>query len=185
MARILVLYGTTEGQTGKIAKALADTLRAAGDEVDVMEAARAPDPGDYGAVLVAASVHGGRYQKAVRQWVQRHAPRLRVLPTAFVSVSLGVLQQDPKVQAEVASIVDRFLIATGWTPALSTNVAGALVYTRYGWLKRWIMRRIARAAGGDTDVSRDYEYTDWQQVRTFAQTFSRCVHEAPLHAPAA
>ncbi len=34
------------------------------------------------------------------------------------------------------------------------------------------MRRIARKAGGDTDTSKDYEYTDWNDVRGFADRFS-------------
>ena len=40
------------------------------------------------------------------------------------------------------------------------HVAGALLYTRYNIFKRWIMKRIVAKAGGDTDVSRDYDYTD-------------------------
>ena len=31
-----------------------------------------------------------------------------------------------------------------------------------------MMRLIVGAAGGDTDTSRDYEYTDWQAVDRFA-----------------
>ena len=186
MSRILIVYGTTEGQTAKIANTIAQSLRAQGDSVDVVAAtAGAPDPAGFAGVLVAASVHGGRYQKLVERWVRTHAPQLAGLPTAFVSVSLGVLQQDPKVQQEVAAIVDRFLIATGWTPALTKSVAGALVYTRYNWIKRWVMRRIAKAAGGDADTSKDYEYTDWQQVEELARTFRRMVREWPVQAPAA
>ena len=180
MSRILIAYGTTEGQTAKIANALARTLRAQGDSVDVVDAADGRNPDDYGAVIVAASVHGGRYQKSVRRWVQGHAFQLRGKPSAFVSVSLGILQKDPKVQGEVAAIVDRFLLATNWMPTMRTSVAGALVYTQYGCVKRWVMRRIARRAGGDTDTTRDFEYTDWQQVEAFAQDFSRCVHQALL-----
>ena len=34
------------------------------------------------------------------------------------------------------------------------------------------MRRIVARAHGDTDTSRDYEYTDWDDLRLFAQTFA-------------
>jgi menaquinone-dependent protoporphyrinogen oxidase len=37
------------------------------------------------------------------------------------------------------------------------------------------MKRITRKAGGDTDTSRDYEYTDWSDLRTFAEDFGRRV----------
>ena len=39
MARILVLYGTTEGQTRKIAEVLATELRGRGADVDLVDAA--------------------------------------------------------------------------------------------------------------------------------------------------
>jgi menaquinone-dependent protoporphyrinogen oxidase len=34
------------------------------------------------------------------------------------------------------------------------------------------MRRISRKEGGDTDTSRDYEYTDWAAVDRFAAEFA-------------
>jgi menaquinone-dependent protoporphyrinogen oxidase len=98
---------------------------------------------------------------------------MRGKPSAFLSVSLGVLQPDPKVQQEVADIVNGFLRKTGWHPAIIQNVAGALLYTKYNWIKRWVMKRIVRKAGGDTDTSRDYEYTNWADLRAFADRFNR------------
>jgi menaquinone-dependent protoporphyrinogen oxidase len=174
MARILVLYGTTDGQTAKVANAVAATLETSGVAVDVIEAGtRDPEPQEYAGILVAASVHSGGYQRAVKRWVREHAEGLRGKPTAFLSVSLGVLQKDPKVQQNVAAIVDRFLRSTNWQPTLVENVAGALRYTQYNIIKRWIMKEIARRAGGDTDTSRDYEYTNWAVVRAFAGRFAR------------
>jgi menaquinone-dependent protoporphyrinogen oxidase len=37
------------------------------------------------------------------------------------------------------------------------------------------MKRIVSKAGGDTDTSRDYEYTDWTDVGEFAREFGRRV----------
>jgi menaquinone-dependent protoporphyrinogen oxidase len=174
MTRILVLYGTTHGHTAKIARAIAETLRSQGASVDVIEAnAEWPEPEDYAAVVVAASVQGGRYQRPVRRWVRANADALNARPTAFVSVCLGVLQHRSQVQQEVAAIMTRFLTAAGWRPAVTTTVAGALLYTRYNPFIRWTMKRIVRKAGGDTDTSRDYEYTDWAALRTFAEDFGQ------------
>ena len=174
MSRILVLYGTTEGQTAKIARFVGDTLRAEGVSVDVVDARTArPDLEAYDAVIVAASVHAAGYQRAVRRWVRSHAQQLSAKPNAFLSVCLGVLQQEPKVAQELTAILDRFAASTGWRPAITKKVAGALPYSRYNWLTRWAMVRIVRKAGGDTDTSRDYEYTDWADLRAFAQEFAR------------
>jgi menaquinone-dependent protoporphyrinogen oxidase len=53
--------------------------------------------------------------------------------------------------------------------------AGALLYTHYNFFIRWMMKRIVATAGGDTDTSRDYEYTDWNDVRAFARDFGASV----------
>ncbi len=180
MSKVLVVFGTTEGQTARIARSIGDTLKATGLGVDVVLAGpAAPSPDDYDAVVVAASVHGGSYQKAVRQWARGHASALNDREAAFVSVSLGILEKKPKVQGKLAAIANRFLTAAGWRPATVKMVAGALPYTRYNPLKRWLMKRIVAKAGGDTDTSRDYEYTDWADVRAFAVEFAQRVRARP------
>jgi menaquinone-dependent protoporphyrinogen oxidase len=171
MPRILVLYGTTDGHTAKVATALADAMRSLGADVDVVNAKLRVPPGPdvYAAVIVAASVHVGGYQRTVRRWLRTHATGLRAKPTAFVSVCLGVLQQDPSVDREIERIMQRFFRRTGWQPDVTHVVAGALPYTRYNWIKQWVMRLIAARMHGDTDTTRDFEYTDWQDVKAFAR----------------
>lgn len=176
--RMLVLYGTTDGQTAKIADALSMTLRSMHVDVDVVNARERLDPApeDYDAVVVAASVRGGKYQRPVRRWVKRHADSLAGRPAAFVSVCLSVLERSPKTDAALAGIVQAFAKETGWQPPVTKFVAGALLYTRYNFFIRWVMRRIVSRADGDTDTSRDYEYTDWNDPRTFAREFVTHLH---------
>ena len=184
MGSILVLYGSTDGQTAKIARSIGETLRAAGAVAHVADARHArPDAGDYAGVIVAASVHAGGYQRAVRRWLKANAGALRGRPTAFVSVCLGVLQHDPAVDRDLERIKAKFLTGAGWQPDEVKVVAGALLYRRYNWLKRQMMRRIVAKAGGDTDTSRDYEYTDWTDLRAFANAFAARV--VARQAPAA
>ena len=188
MPRVLVIYATTYGQAANIARATGEELRRSGAESDVVEAsARAPGPAGYDGVIVVGSVHARGYQRPLRRWVRTHGDALQEKPSAFVSVCLGVLQRDPAVDRALGGIRDAFYTATGWRPALVAVVAGALPYTRYGLLTRWMMRRIVAKAKGDTDTSRDYEYTDWDAVRRFAGEFARSVAEQtrPPIAPAA
>jgi len=173
MPRILIVFGTTDGQTAKIASVLAAHLRSDGLSVSVVDAAGTPpDPLGFDGVIVAASLHARGYQRAVQAWVRTHAASLNRIQTAFVSVCLGVLQHDPKVDGDLRAIIDEFLASTNWKPSTTKIVAGALKYTQYGFLKRWAMKRIVTKAGGDTDTSRDYEYTDWEDLRRFARTFA-------------
>ena len=174
MARILIVYGTTEGHTAKVAAAISETLRRNGAEVDMRAADDpAPAPDGYDAVIVAASVHAGRYQRPVRRWARTHAEVLSHKPAAFVSVCLGVLQHDAKVQRDLQAIVEQFVASTGWRPSVVKFVAGALPYTKYGWIRRLVMKHIVAKAGGDTDTRRDYEYTDWNDLRHFADDFGQ------------
>ena len=180
MNRILVLYGTSEGQTRKIADAMGEAMRAGGLDVDVIEAAGSidPDPSEYSGVIVAASVHAGGYQKPVAEWLRAHVDRLANMPTAFVSVCLSILSKNEEGRKESAAIPQRFIEGLHWQPTIVKIVAGALLYTRYNFFVRFIMKRIVAAAGGDTDTSRDYEYTDWNDVRAFASDFGRRVAAA-------
>lgn len=56
---------------------------------------------------------------------------------------------------------------TGWHPTRVKPVAGALLYTKYGLLLRFVMKLIAKRAGGATDTSRDHKYTDWVALDRF------------------
>jgi menaquinone-dependent protoporphyrinogen oxidase len=176
MSRILILYGTTDGHTAKVAARLADDFRAEGCDVTVAHADRVSTdawPERYDGVVVAASIHIGSYQRPVRRWVQAHADQLSRMPSAFLSVCLGVLEKRPEVHQELQEIILRFLRRTGWRPTVVKSVAGAVRYTRYGWLKKRMMRRMVAKASGDTDTTRDYEYTDWNDLRAFAEEFTR------------
>ncbi len=173
MSRMLVVYGTTDGQTAKVALALASRFRARGHDVDIVNAAAGgPNPGHYDAAVVAASLHAGKYQHGVVRWVKESAPLLNAMPTAFVSLCLGVLEHKPEVDRHLQSVIEALRETTGWRPLEVKIVAGALKYTQYNFLKRWLMKRIVRKAGGDTDTSRDYEYTDWADLDRFADAFA-------------
>lgn len=174
-SRVLVIYDTATGHTRKIASVLAESLRSSAIDIDVVNAREPldPNPQDYAGVLVAAPVRGGRYPRGVRRWVKAHGAALRDRPTAFVSVCLGVLEKNPKTDAVLQSILERFFLETAWRPTRVKIVAGALPYTRYNWITRWMMRRIVARAHGDVDTSRDYEYTDWDDLRSFAREYAR------------
>ena len=182
MQRLLLVYGTTDGQTAKIMRFLDAELRGLGASVTLLEAEGAlvpGDPGKYDGVIVAGSIHAGGFQRRLLRWVRQHRQQLQARPHIFLAVCLSVLQQDPAVHRELERILSRFVRDTGWSPRAMRTVAGALTYSRYGLFRRWAMRRIARKAGGGTDVSRDYEYTDWEELRRLAGNFLASLRPRP------
>jgi menaquinone-dependent protoporphyrinogen oxidase len=174
MIRILIAYGTSEGQTARIAEYLAHVIRDQGYEAYPIDIDRsgAPEPDGYDAVIVGASIHMGKHENYVRDFVRKNRDTLERLPSAFFSVSLAAHDDSEDARKEVEGYIEKFVQETGWRPAKVGRFAGALLYTRYGFFKRWIMKKIARDKGNpDADTSRDYVYTDWDSVKRFAEEF--------------
>jgi menaquinone-dependent protoporphyrinogen oxidase len=174
MMRVLIAYGTTEGQTARISEYLAEVIRDHGHEayaVDI-KGSGAPEPDDYDAVIVGASIHMGKHEDYVRDFVRENRDALERLPSAFFSVSLAA--HDDTEEAE--GYIEEFVQETGWHPSMVGLFGGALLYTQYGFIKRYVMKRIARHKGSpDTDTSRDYVYTEWESVKHFAEEFLELV----------
>jgi menaquinone-dependent protoporphyrinogen oxidase len=191
MKPILVLYATRDGQTRHIAERVSSVLRTSGIPVQLLNAAELHEPFSLdafcGAVL-AASIHLGHHEKELVSWVKRHKDALAQLPCAFLSVSLSEAtvegaDRPPEARARATADVQRmledFFKETGWRPRVAMPVAGALVYSKYNFLVRWVMKMIARHNGASTDTSRDYEFTDWQALERFARTFGQDVAQPP------
>lgn len=184
MARILMIYGTTYGQTEKVMRRMAHSWSARGHDVTVYQASALPGEltlNAYDACVMAASVRYGRHQASVRDVVRGWAPRLNAMPSAFVSVCGAMGGGSVEGARRAVHYVEVFLRETGWCPSHVTSVAGALMYTRYGLFTRWIMRFISKRTGRPTDTRRDYEFTDWDAVEAFAQRFAAAL---PRPAPA-
>jgi menaquinone-dependent protoporphyrinogen oxidase len=171
MTKIVIAYGTTEGQTARIADHIADAVRNRGVEADAIDLKRSKDVSLDGcdAVIVGGSIHMGKHQKDVADFVQRNRAVLERLPSAFFSVSLAAHGDLENAEA----YVENFKQQTGWRPTKVGLFGGALLYRKYGFLKRYMMKRIVRdkPGGVSTDTSRDHEYTDWDQVKRFAEDF--------------
>ena len=174
MTKILIAYGTAEGHTARIAQYLSDVIRGAGHEAWPVNVERtsAPGPDGYDAVIVGASIHMGKHERCVVKYVRENRDTLERLPSAFFSVSLSAGENTDEARKAVGDCIEKFVKQTGWRPNKVGRFAGALLYTQYGFFKRWMMKRIAHSKGSpDTDTSRDYVYTDWHSVKHFAEEF--------------
>ena len=184
MKPIGVVYATREGQTRKVAEYVAARLREQGLQTEVMNLADRPDVEltRYAAAVLAASVHYGKHEREMRRFVRRHVAQLNAMPAAFISVTLseaGVERESAtpeeraRFAADVQKVLEAFSKETGWRPNRVKPVAGALLYTKYNFLIRFIMKRIAKTTGAETDTSRDYEYTNWAALARFAEELAR------------
>lgn len=181
MAHVLVIYSTTHGHTGKIADEIASGLRAAGaraDSIPVEDVTEA-DLERSDAVVVGASVHGGKHQQRMIDWAREHAEWLNGRPSMFFSVSLSAAEDTEDSQRAVAYYLRDFAAETGWDhPTIARSFAGALQYREYDPFTRLVMRLMMRRGGHPTDASHDFEYTDWEAVKASAAEFADAVAEA-------
>jgi menaquinone-dependent protoporphyrinogen oxidase len=174
MARFLIVFSSKYGQTEKISQFIADEVRALGHGVvvaSVENASAFSDPTQFDSIVLGAPIYRGNYPKPFRNWLENNLESVSKRPCAFFSVCLAVLNAQEKSRNEVQSIVNRFLLRNHWRPDRWTVFAGALPYLKYNWFLKRIMRRISRNSGVDTQLTRNYEYTDWEAVSKFAKAF--------------
>lgn len=171
---LLLLYATSQGQTGKIMQYLNQRLSCSGHETAMVEAGSnaVPDVADFDACIIAASVHAGQFQKALVKAVREQASALSTRSTLFLSVSLTAAGNDPAEHAELDRQVRAFVDETGLKNPTVAHVAGALRFSEYGFFEYWAMRWIARRkqkqtgefAGIDVTGKEDIEFTDWNKL---------------------
>lgn len=187
MKPILLIYATREGHTRHIAEHLGALLKTHQRTFELVDAAQLPEGFSlerYCAAVVSASLHAGKHEPEMVKFVKRYLNELHPIPTLFLSVSLSEgTVEDPQAPAEkraqaeadVERTIDGFLKETGWHPSNVAAVAGALLYSKYNFVIRFIMKRIAKKAGGPVDTSRDYEFTDWTKLDRLIETFVESV----------
>ncbi len=178
MAKFLIVYGSQEGQTEKIAEHMAELFRNSNHTADLLYGKKVPDDfsiADYDGVVVGASIHMGHHQKYMINFAKRHGDELANKFSAFFSVCLTAKSDTPEDKAQVEQYVEDYMDACGWQPDQIGVFAGALLYTQYGLIKRYLMKSISKQMQGDSDVSQDYEYTDWESVDDFAEIFMTSV----------
>lgn len=176
--RILIVFTTTDGHTRKVAAHMAQAFTDAGFGAVLADLGRVDEPlrtDDLDGIVLAGPVRFGRHPRGLRRFARRNRDALARTESAFVSVSGAAMSDDPGAREEARERAEKFRERVGWTPDVTLCVGGALAYTRYGPLTRWIMKAVAGRSGLSTDTSRDHEYTDWSALDAFVEDFGRRV----------
>jgi len=177
--RVLIIFGTSYGQTKKIAVRIGATLQRRGYTVELCNAAteRLTLPLEqYTAVVVGCSIIAKGHQPPIERFVRENASTLNRVPSAFFQVSASAGSKDERGRMAAQRLLEEFVRTHEWTPILSASIAGAINFTRYNFLLRWYMKRASAKHGGTTDTSRDHEYTDWAQVDRFALAIANTIN---------
>jgi menaquinone-dependent protoporphyrinogen oxidase len=172
--KILIAYGTSEGQTRTIARAVAARVHELGHDAHLYDTASLEDihVDSYEKIVVAGSVHHQHHQESVEVFVMASLAELQKRPTLFLSVSLSAAFSEGMSEAQ--SYVDAFLVSTGWKPTQSLLVAGALRYAEYDYFKAQMIEHVVLKGRKVEGLPKgDYEFTDWESLFRAIDSFAR------------
>jgi menaquinone-dependent protoporphyrinogen oxidase len=169
MAKILIIYSTTDGHTRSICKRL-QRIAASGNDVDLIAMADQPgiDIAPYDKVVIGASIRYGKHQKEVFDFIERNRAALEGKVNAFFSVNV-VARKPEKNTPETNPYLQKFLKKIAWQPANLAVFAGKIDYPRYGAFDRTMIRFIMWMGKGPTDPTLTVEFTDWDKVDEFGR----------------
>lgn len=174
MAKILFLYSTREGQTKKILEKIASSFN--GYECEFMNIHDMPSIQfeQYEKILVGASIRYGHLNKKLYQFIQTHMVELSQAKSAFICVNLTARKENEGKDTPEGSVyIQTFLKKSPWQPKLIGVFAGALRYPRYRLFDRLMIKLIMKMTGGETDTTKEVEYTNWNKVRLFSESFKK------------
>lgn len=187
MSRYLVAFVSREGQTEKIAHHVARRIEDDGSLVRLIDIrARESEVGidDYDAVVIAGSLHLGRFDPELSAFIMRHGEALRRCPSAFLPVSLSAASHEESERVAVDEIAQRYVAELGWKPDGIHHAAGAVNDRRLNTVERTVLHSILDSKGVARDPSGDTELTDWDALDEFIRSFEALVQLKPFHDPA-
>lgn len=184
MSRLALLFMSCEGQTRKIIDRIGFCLEQSGHSVIIASIDELADDfslESYDGVILGCSIRYGRHHKAFVEFIHEHQEALTKMPGYFFSTNLTARKPE-RSQPFNNRYLQKFLKRIPWTPDRVEVFAGALLYTRYGFLDKVMIQLIMKITGGPTDTRQDTEFTDWKRVRDFAaqvdQDFQALVTDA-------
>jgi menaquinone-dependent protoporphyrinogen oxidase len=173
MARILILYSTTDGHTKLICTRLKQVIEVQNHQVmmfsldDNLEV----DITSFDKIVLGASIRYGKHSRLVYEFIKTNEGVLASKPNAFFSVSV-VARKPQRSTPETNPYVKKFLNQIPWKPREVAVFAGKIDYPRYRFWDRQIIRFIMWMTKGPTDPDSIVEFTNWNQVESFGKVIS-------------
>jgi menaquinone-dependent protoporphyrinogen oxidase len=170
MSSLLIVYSSTDGQTLKICQKLKVFLEQQGHSATLLSVddAGLVDGLGFDKIVVGASIRYGRHSPKIHAFIQRHQRLLESKANAFFSVNL-VARKPEKRHPETNPYLKNFLRQIAWKPQRLAVFAGKIDYPSYSPIDRTIIRVIMWMTKGPTDPYAVIEFTDWEQVESFAK----------------
>ena len=157
--RILVTYASRLGSTQEVALTIAQTLRDAGETVDVMPVQLVKNLASYRMIILGSAIRYGRWLPDAAEFVATNRELLNRIPTAFFTVCMTLAEDTKENRRKAHSFLDpiRALV----TPIDEAWFAGKLDYRELTFMQR-IVGKIQKLPEGD--------FRAWDQIGAWAST---------------
>ena len=161
MAKILMIYSTTDGHTREICQRLTQVIEQHDHQVTLIpvEDAATMDLEQFDKIVIGASIRYGKHHRQVYDFIVGNQHILDSKPNAFFSVNV-VARKPEKNQPETNPYLKKFLKQISWQPQELAVFAGKLDYPGYSFRDRQIIRFIMWMTKGPTDPGTVIEFTD-------------------------
>ena len=173
MAKILIIYSTTDGHTREICQRLQQVIEQGAHKVKLVSLNDEPhvDLGGFDKIVVGASIRYGKHNPRVYEFIERNKLILDSKPNAFFSVNV-VARKPEKSQPDTNPYLKKFLKQISWQPKKLGVFAGKIDYQKYSFWDRTMIRLIMWMTKGPTDPKTVKEFTNWKQVEEFGRIVS-------------
>ena len=168
MIETLIIYSTTDGQTVKICNKLVEVNSNENVKLCALNDAVKEDLNSYNKIIIGASIRYGKHNQNVFDFIKRNIKILNNAKTAFFSVNV-VARKKKKSTPSTNPYVIKFIKQTNWRPTNIGVFAGKVDYPSYKFFDKYIIRFIMWLTKGPTDVSKSYEFTNWNEVEKFGK----------------
>jgi menaquinone-dependent protoporphyrinogen oxidase len=123
MTRALVTYASKHGSTREVAERVAEVMRGAGVDVDVMPAAGVGLLRGYETVVLGGALYAGRLHKDARRFLARHRDALSVRRVAVFALGPQKLEES----AGSRSQLDRALAKVPEIEPIAVAIFGGVI----------------------------------------------------------
>ena len=166
--RSIIIYSTTDGHTKKICDFINSNSNRNNFEVLSINKISNLDIEKYELIVLGASIRYGKHSPLVFKFVKNYKKILNKKKNAFFSVNV-VARKTEKSLPETNPYIQKFLKKTNWVPKKIGVFAGKVDYPNYNFINKLAIRFIMYITKGPTDISKSYEFTNWDNIKKFAQ----------------
>ena len=173
--KVGIVYATVDGHTKKISTEIKAILDEKFGTVPMYTIEEFDKPvEEFDLLIIGSSIRYGVHNEDIIKFLNTNESELDKIKTAFFSVNL-VARKPEKNTAETNPYVVKFFKKITWRPTTTGVFAGMLDYQKYTYFDRMMIRLIMWMTKGPTDPKAKVEYTDWNKVKTFAESLKNLV----------